>query len=452
MISIGEFVMGITRAAVPNQSSQPANDVRSLSFSLTPGQRKAIFAATLGTVVEWTDWLIYAIFSSVLADQFFPVNDAATNLLLILAIFAVGFAIRPIGGAVLGAFGDRYGRKRGLTLSISLMACASFVIGICPTYASIGALAPAILVIARLVQGFSAGGEFGSASTFLIESAPNNRRAFAGSWQHFAVNAGVLVAVSLGFVLTFLADDEGMKIWGWRAGFIVAGTMGLVTLWIRSNVSETEIFKNHVPRPDQRDNAFRSLLCQHRGAAIRVVGIAMTGNLLNYLWLVHYPTYVHATTDMSLRSALSASMIAITVSLFAIPFVGMIADRIGRKPVLLAFGLGSMAFAWPSLALVENDFARILLLQTTAMVLLSGFAATCAAVMAEQFPVEVRATGVGFPYAVSVTLFGGTAPYIVTALGSWGYGSYTWIYVAAVCAVGAIVYARIPETKGIDLR
>jgi MHS family alpha-ketoglutarate permease-like MFS transporter len=243
-----------------------------------------------------------------------------------------------------------------------------------------------------------------------------------------------------------------MKTWGWRAGFIVAGTMGLVTLWIRSAVSETEIFKEHVPGSDRHENAFRSLLGQHRGAAVRVVGIAMAGNLLNYLWLVHYPTYVHATTDMPLRSALLASMIAITVSLLAVPFVGIIADRIGRKPVLLTFGLGSMVFAWPSLALVENDFTRILLLQTIAMVLLSGFAATCATVMAEQFPVEVRATGVGFPYAVSVTLFGGTAPYIVTALGSWGYGSYTWVYVAAVCAVSAIVYARMPETKGIDLR
>jgi MFS transporter, MHS family, alpha-ketoglutarate permease len=443
--------MDLAHATTSAQLSRPAT-IDTRIRSLTSGQKKAILAATLGTVVEWTDWLIYATFASVLASQFFPSNDATANLLSILAVFAVGFAIRPVGGAVLGAFGDRYGRKRGLTLSISLMACASFVIGICPTYASIGVAAPIILVIARLVQGFSAGGEFGSASTFLIESAPNDRRAFAGSWQHLAVNAGVLVAVSVGFVLTFLADDEGMKTWGWRAGFIVAGAMGLVTLWIRRAVGETEIFKHRAKQSVQRTNPFRSLLGKHRGAALRVIGIAMAGNLLNYLWLVHYPTYVQTTTGMPLRSALLASMIAITVSLLIIPFVGILADRIGRKPVLLAFALGSMFFAWPSLALVENDFGRILLLQTIAMLLLSGFAATCAAVMAEQFPAEVRATGVGFPYAVSVTLFGGTAPYVVTALGSWSYGNYIWVYIAAVCAVGAIVYARMPETKGIDLR
>jgi MFS transporter, MHS family, alpha-ketoglutarate permease len=443
--------MNVAQTTISDQLSRPAT-IDASARSLTPEQKKAILAATLGTVVEWTDWLIYATFASVLASQFFPSNDATANLLSILAVFAVGFAIRPVGGAVLGAFGDRYGRKRGLTLSISLMACASFVIGICPTYASIGVAAPIILVIARLVQGFSAGGEFGSASTFLIESAPNDRRAFAGSWQHLAVNAGVLVAVSVGFALTFLADDEGMKTWGWRAGFIVAGGMGLVTLWIRSAVGETEIFKHRRRRPDAGLNPFRSLLGEHRGAALRVIGIAMAGNLLNYLWLVHYPTYVHTTTGMPLRPALLASMIAITVSLLIIPFVGILADRVGRKPVLLTFALGSMLFAWPSLALVENDFGRILLLQTIAMVLLSGFAATCATVMAEQFPAEVRATGVGFPYAISVTLFGGTAPYVVTALGSWNYGNYTWVYIAAVCAVGAVVYARMPETKGVDLR
>jgi MFS transporter, MHS family, alpha-ketoglutarate permease len=446
-----EFIMDMARTSTSGQLSRPATVVERAP-SLTSTQKRAILAATLGTVVEWTDWLIYATFASVLANQFFPSTDATASLLSVLAVFAAGFAIRPVGGAVLGAFGDRYGRKRGLTLSISLMAGASFVIGICPTYASIGVAAPIVLVIARLVQGFSAGGEFGSASTFLIESAPNGRRAFAGSWQHLAVNAGVLVAVSVGYALTFLADDEGMNTWGWRAGFIVAGTMGWVALWIRSAVAETEIFKDRARHSDQRTNPFRSLLGQHRGAAIRVIGIAMAGNLLNYLWLVHYPTYVHTSTGMPLRSALLASMIAITVSLLAIPFVGILADRVGRRPVLLAFALGSMLFAWPSLALVQNDFERILVLQTTAMLLLSGFAATCAAVMAEQFPAEVRATGVGFPYAVSVTLFGGTAPYVVTALSSSSYGNYTWVYVAAVCAVGAIVYARMPETKGIDLR
>ena len=413
---------------------------------LTRSQKKAIFAATLGTVVEWADWLIYAIFSSVLAGEFFPSHDKTANLLSILAVFAVGFAVRPVGGAVLGAFADRHGRKRTLALSVSLMASASFIIGICPTYQTIGVAAPIILVVARLVQGFSAGGEFGSASAFLVESAPRDRRGFAGAWQHLAVNAGVMVAAAVGLAITFVADDRAMQSWGWRAGFIIAGTLGLVALWIRSAVAESEIFQHQ--KPQQRANPFAILVGRHRRAALRVIGIAMAGNLLNYLWLVHYPTYVHVETGMPLRQALLVNVIAIAVSLALIPFLGALSDRIGRRPILLAFALGSAMFAWPSFALVTNDFGSALLLQTTAMVLLSGFAATCATVMAEQFPAEVRTTGVGFPYALSVTLFGGTAPYISTALTSWGYGQYAWIYVAAVCLTSAFVYATMPETRG----
>jgi MHS family alpha-ketoglutarate permease-like MFS transporter len=174
----------------------------------------------------------------------------------------------------------------------------------------------------------------------------------------------------------------------------------------------------------------------------------LRGNLLNYLWLVHYPTYIHVETGMPLRQALLASVTAIGVSLLLIPFLGALSDRIGRRPILLAFALGSAIFACPSFALVTNDFGAALLLQTIAMVLLSGFAATCATVMAEQFPAEVRTTGVGFPYALSVTLFGGTVPYVSTALTSWGFGQYTWIYVVAVCLTSAFVYATMPETRG----
>lgn len=414
--------------------------------SLTKSQRKAILAATLGTVVEWADWLIYAIFSSVLAGEFFPSHDKAANLLSVLAIFAVGFAVRPVGGAVLGAFADRYGRKRTLALSVSLMAGASFIIGICPTYQTIGVAAPVILVVARLLQGFSAGGEFGSASAFLVESAPSDRRGFAGAWQHLAVNAGFLVAGAVGLVITFVADDAAMRSWGWRAGFIIAGMLGLVALWIRSAVDESEIFRRQ--KPQSRAHPFAVLIGRHRRAALRVIGIAMAGNLLNYLWLVYYPTYVHIETGMPLRQALLANMIAIGGSLALIPFLGALSDRIGRRPILLAFALGSAVFAWPSFALVTNDFGSILLLQAIAVLLLSGFAATCATVMAEQFPAEVRTTGVGFPFALSVTLFGGTAPYVSTAMTSWGYGQYTWIYVVVVCLTSASVYATMPETSG----
>ncbi len=420
---------------------------------LTYDQKKAIVAATLGTVIEYTDWVIYATFATILSAKFFPRSDSITSLLAVFAVFAVGFIMRPIGGAVLGAFADRYGRKRGLTFSILLMSGASFVIGLCPTYEAIGALAPVILVIARLMQGFSAGGEFGSASAFLIESAPADRRAFAGSWQWIAINTGTMASFVLAYVLSSFGTAESLSDWGWRAGFVTAGILGLIALWIRQSVNETEIFKRQVADRSTRRHPMHEVLFKFPRDSMRVIGIAMAGNLLNYVWMVNYPNYVHLTTDMPIRDALLAGIIAVTVSLVMIPFVGVLADRIGRRPVLLAFAVGSALFAWPSLGLLHKgiSFAEVVALQTTALVIMTGFAAASAVTMAEQFPAAVRVTGIALPYALSVTLFGGTSPYIITAMTGAGMGNMVWIYLAAISTAAAIVYWRMPETKGQPL-
>lgn len=414
---------------------------------LTRTQKKAIVAATLGTVVEFTDWIIYAAFVSLFSRHFFPADNEKVSLLAAFAVFAVGFVMRPIGGAVLGAYADRHGRKSGLTLSVVLMAGSSLLISVCPTYTTIGIAAPVILVLARLLQGFAAGGEFGSASTFLIESAAPARRGFAGSWQHFAVNAGVLVAALIGYLLTSNISERSMIDWGWRLGFAIAGLMGLVALWLRLSVSETEVFTKKV-LGHQRRHPFLVVVREHRRAALRVVGIAMAGNLSIYLWMVLFPTFVHLRTGLPLRQGFIASVISIVVSLVVIPLLGTLSDRIGRRPILLAFAGGSALFAWPSLHFLSNDFWTATIIVTIGMLLSSGFTATCATVMAEQFPAEVRSTGVGLPYAISTTLFGGTLPYIMTSMSNAGLSQFIWIYVAAVCIVGFFVYAAMPETKG----
>ena len=430
--------MDTTLPGVAHESATP----------LTRAQRKAIVAATLGTIVEFTDWIIYATFAALFSRHFFPANNDRVSLLSAFAVFAVGFVMRPIGGALLGAYADRHGRKNGLALSVALMAGSSLVIAVCPGYEAIGMAAPLILVLARLVQGFAAGGEFGSASTFLMESATPSRRGFAGSWQHFAVNAGVLVAASIGALLTSMIDAPAMAAWGWRIAFAIAGLLGFVALWVRLAVAETDAFKKSAATHQRTRHPFLVIVREHRRAALRVIGIAMAGNLCVYLWLVLFPTLAHLRTGMSLHDAFSASVISIVVSLAAIPFIGMLSDRIGRKPILLAFAGGSALFAWPALHFLSNDFWSATAIVTTGMLLSSGFAATCATVMAEQFPAHVRATGVALPYAVSAALFGGTLPYIVTAMTSSGLSQYLWVYVAAVCAVGFIVYARMPETRG----
>jgi MHS family alpha-ketoglutarate permease-like MFS transporter len=418
------------------------------SIPFTREQKKAIAAATLGTIVEFADWIIYATFASLFSRHFFPAHNEKISLLSAFAVFAVGFVMRPIGGAVLGAYADRHGRKNGLALSVALMAGSSLVIAVCPGYAAIGMVAPIILVVARLVQGFAAGGEFGSASTFLIESSAPSRRGFTGSWQHFAVNAGVLVAAMIGYVLTSCISEQSMASWGWRLAFAIAGLMGFVALWVRLSVSETEAFKKTAGSHQHRRHPFLVLVGEHRRAALRVIGIAMAGNLSVYLWLVLFPTFAHMRTGLPLRDGFSASVISIVVSLVAIPFFGKLSDRIGRRPVLLAFAGGSAVFAWPSLHFLANDFWTDTVIVTIGMLLSSGFTATCAAVMAEQFPAEIRATGVALPYAISATLFGGTLPYIVTAMSNAGFSDYIWVYIAVVCAVGFCVYTVMPETKG----
>jgi MHS family alpha-ketoglutarate permease-like MFS transporter len=303
-------------------------------------------------------------------------------------------------------------------------------------------------VLARLIQGFAAGGEFGSASTFLIESSAPSRRGFAGSWQHFAVNAGVLVAALIGAILTSMIDHAGMAKWGWRVAFTIAGLLGFVALWVRLAVAETDAFRKSAATHQRTRHPFLEIVREHPRAALRVIGIAMAGNLCIYLWLVLFPTLAHLRTGLPLHDAFNASVISIVVSLIAIPFIGRLSDRIGRKPVLLVFAGGSALFAWPALHFLSNDFWSATAIVTIGMLLSSGFAATCATVMAEQFPARVRATGVALPYAVSAALFGGTLPYIVTAMSSSGLSQYLWVYVATVCAVGFVVYARMPETRG----
>ncbi|MEV4568703.1 MFS transporter [Nonomuraea sp. NPDC049419] len=418
---------------------------------LSPAQRKAIVAGAVGHTVEWVDWAIYTTFASVFSRHFFPSGDEAASLLPALAVFAAGFVMRPIGGAVLGPYGDRHGRKKGMTLTISLMAAASFVIAICPGYDTIGVLAPVVLVLARLVQGFSAGGEWGTSSAFLVESAARGRRAFAGSWQQVSVGGGVLIASGLGTVLTSVLDEAALYGWGWRVAFAIGGLLGLAGLWLRVSVPETEAFERAVASGRTRTSPLKAMLREHPRAALRVAGVAIAGTLLYYVWVSYMPTYAHIDTGIPLSRALLANTIAVLVLLVLLPFGGLLSDLVGRKPTMLAFALGFLALAWPAFHFLDGGFGALLAIELAGVVLLVGYSANCAAVMAEQFPAEVRTTGIGLPYALSVGVFGGTAPYVTTWLSSNGHRDLVWIYVAGAALIGVIVYATMPETKGEEL-
>jgi MFS transporter, MHS family, alpha-ketoglutarate permease len=418
---------------------------------MTPVQRRAIWAGSIGNAVEWVDWAVYTTFSSVFGSQFFPAHDPAAALLSTLLVFAVGFLMRPIGGAVLGAYADRHGRKRALTLTISLMAAAALLIAVCPSYAVIGAGAPVVLLIARLVQGFSAGGEFGTSSAFLVESASPGRRAFAGSWQQVSVGGGTLLAALLGTILTSTLDDAALAAWGWRIAFGFGALLGLVGLWLRRSVEETDAFDAVRAERGPRRNPLTAMLRTEPRAALRVVGITIAGTLIYYLWVSYLPTYAHATTGLPLSKALLANTIGLVVFLVLLPFGGMLSDRIGRKPTMTAFAAGFAVLSWPLLHLLGGGFWSLLAVQLIGLVLLVGYSANCAAIMAEQFPPEVRTVGIALPYALAVAVFGGTAPYVTTWLSTSGHRDLVWIYLCVAALIGVLVYATMPETKNKEL-
>ncbi|MEU6578241.1 MFS transporter [Streptomyces sp. NPDC046805] len=417
------------------------------SNKLTPRQRKAIVAGTVGNAVEWVDWALYAIFVKIIADVFFPKAHGGVALLSTLAIFAVGFVMRPVGAAVLGMYADRHGRKKGLTLTIGLMAGCGFVIAFTPGYETIGIAAPLILLLARLAQGFSAGGEFGSSSAFLVESAAAGRRAFAGSWQQVSVAVGALIASLLGTTFTSLLSEGALHSWGWRVAFVIGGLLGLVGLWLRVSIEDTDSFAETKARGQDRKNPLKAMFVEHPLAALRVVGITVAGTLTYYIWVNYLPTYANLTTGIPLERALLSQTLCLIVFVVLLPFAGLLSDRLGRKPTMAAFAGGFVVLAWPMLHLLNDSFVVLFLIQLTGMLLILGYSANCAVIMAEQFPPEVRATGIALPYALAVAVFGGTAPYITTWMSDSGHADKLWLYVSGAALVSLVIYLTMPETK-----
>ncbi|MFC9177208.1 MULTISPECIES: MFS transporter [unclassified Streptomyces] len=417
------------------------------SHKLTPRQRKAIVAGSVGNTVEFVDWALYGIFVKIIADVFFPKAEGAVALLSTLAVFAVGFVMRPVGAAVLGAYADRHGRKKGLSLTIGLMAGAGFIIAITPGYETIGIAAPVILLLARLVQGFSAGGEFGSSSAFLVESAAPGRRAFAGSWQQVSVAGGVLIASLLGTVFTSLLSEDALRSWGWRAAFVIGALLGLVGLWLRVTVEDTESFNETKAGGQDRKNPLKAMFVEHPAAALRVAGITVAGTLTYYIWVNYLPTYANLTTGIPLRQALLSQTLCLLIFIVLLPFAGLLSDKLGRKPTLAGFAGGFVLLSWPMLHLLNDSFLVVFLVQLTGMLLILGYSANCAVIMAEQFPPEVRATGIALPYALAVAVFGGTAPYVTTWLSDSGHADKLWLYVSGAALLSLVIYLTMPETK-----
>ncbi|WP_228703806.1 MFS transporter [Acinetobacter larvae] len=414
------------------------------STSSNVSQKKVILAGTIGNAIEWFDWTIYATFAVFFSKQFFPSDDPTASLLATFAIFAVGFFMRPLGGVVLGIFSDRFGRKAALAATILMMAGGSLMIGLSPTYTTIGIVAPIILVLARLLQGLSLGGEFASAATYLAEMAPDHKRGFYSSFMFFSSAIGILLASSVAWVLTTVLTDQQMNQYGWRIPFIMGAVGGLIGIWIRHSVPDSEMTQNK----EKVRNPLGKLIKNYPKETMRIVGISILTTFAFYIFVIYVPTYAIKSLKAAPQTAFAANTIAMIIFMLSQPLFGWLSDKFGRKPQLIVFSLGYLIFFYPVMKWMDGSFSSILLAELFGLLLYALYTAIGPAVMSEQFPTEVRAVGIGAPYNLMVALLGGTTPYVLTWLQSIGKQDYFYFMVLVGALLTLITFLKMPETAG----
>jgi MFS transporter, MHS family, proline/betaine transporter len=376
-----------------------------------------VAAAVIGNALEWYDFIVFGFFAVIISKLFFPTDSQYASLLLTTATFGVGFFMRPVGGILLGIYADRQGRKAALLLVVGLMTIAIALIAFAPTYAAIGVGAPLLIVLARLLQGFSAGGEFASATAFLIECAPPQRRGFYGSWQMVGQGLAVLVGAILGAVLTRTLAPETLDSWGWRIPFLFGLIIGPLGLYIRSNLDETDAFLQSSRDPASRPAAL-SVLTSHVKELLVCLGLVVSGTISFYVILIYIPTFARVQLHLPLDQAFLAQAIGLACECVLIPIFGMVSDHIGRKPVLIAALVLDLAVTYPLFVWVSGNpsFGSLLTMQIVLCSLFGVFNGPISTALAEQFPTSVRSTGLAIGYNVAVMLFGGFAQFFVTWL------------------------------------
>jgi MHS family alpha-ketoglutarate permease-like MFS transporter len=422
---------------------------------LTTKQRlKSILGGSVGNLVEWYDWYVYSAFSLYFAKSFFPGENRTAQLLNTSGVFAIGFLMRPIGGWVMGLYADRRGRKAALTLSVLMMCFGSLLIAISPTYGQVGLLAPIILVCARLLQGLSVGGEYGTSATYLSEIATSKSRGFYSSFQYVTLIMGQLLALSVLLILQqFLLTASQLQEWGWRIPFAIGALFSLVAIYLRREISETESFELHKTenQKNKKRSSLRKLL-QHPKAVLTVMGLTLGGTLAFYTFSTYMQKFLVNTIGLSDRESTLVSAATLFIFMLLQPVIGALSDRIGRKPILITFGILGAAFTVPLLTLLSQtkSTTAAFLLIMLGLIIVSGYTAINAVVKAELFPAEIRALGVGLPYAITVSIFGGTAEYLALWLKHIGHEHYFYWYVASSIALSLLIYITMPDTKKVS--
>ncbi len=404
----------------------------------------AIVAASSGNLVEWFDFYVYAFCAIYFAPSFFPKSDPTAQLLNTAGVFAAGFLMRPIGGWIFGRLADRRGRKTSMVTSVVMMCGGSLLIAFLPTYAAIGAWAPALLLLARLVQGLSVGGEYGTTATYMSEVALRGKRGFFSSFQYVTLIGGQLLAVLLVVILQSFLTEAELRAWGWRIPFVIGAITAIVALMLRRTLHETSTAET---RANKNAGTISGIWKHHRAAFLTVVGYTAGGSLIFYTFTTYMQKYLVNSAGMSIKTASNVMTACLFLYMCMQPVFGALSDRIGRRTNMMLFGaLGAICTVpiLTTLQHVTNPYLAFALI-TLALAIVSFYTSISGIVKAEMFPPEVRALGVGLAYALGNAIFGGSAEYVALWLKSMGIESTFYWYVTAMMVVAFLVSLRLPK-------
>lgn len=422
-----------------------------MSSKISSRRIRSIAGGAVGNLVEWYDWYIYSAFSLYFSAAFFPAGDQTLQLLQTAGIFALGFIMRPIGGWLFGAIGDQYGRKYAMTISVLIMSVGSLMIAVTPDYRSIGVLAPIILLAARLLQGLSVGGEYGVSATYLSEMATREHRGFYSSFQYVTLVGGQIVALGIQLVLQMFLSDAELLEWGWRIPFVIGALLSVAAFYIRNNLDETKAFIETKENHQNKRSGIYELL-KHPKAVGKVVGLTVGGTLAFYTYTTYMQKFLVNSAGMSKTQSTTLSFLSLLFFALLQPVFGMLSDKIGRKPLLIAFGISGTLLTMPifSAMMGTTNEWRIFGLMIAALIIVSGYTSINAVVKAELFPASIRALGVGLPYAITVALFGGTAEYLALWFKKTGHESYFYFYISGAIFISLLVYIFMDDTRKIN--